>query len=194
MPELWSPLDTVRGPGVHGAAPQASITQAPITLGERRLTGLWQLAGWSDFDSASAEALGAHGLPCPQDFCSVATSEGLTAWRVAPDRIWVETPRALPTTEALVALDLSQSRTVITLKGTQARALLALLCSVEVSAQALPAGGFVQTGIAHTAVLLQCLDDESFEILVPVTWAASLWEAICHNATPFGYTVEGLSP
>jgi heterotetrameric sarcosine oxidase gamma subunit len=69
--------------------------------------------------------------------------------------------------------------------------LLARLAPLDVSLPAFPVGTFAQTGIHHVGVLLRRISAEIFEILIPVTWAATIWELIGDAAAPFGYRVEG---
>lgn len=45
-------------------------------------------------------------------------------------------------------------------------------------------------GIHRVGVLIHRTSEARFEIFTPVTWARSVWELLCLNATPFGYSVE----
>lgn len=163
--------------------------------GSVRCATCGQLAGWSDFAAAAHPALGALDIPNLGGYRRAQCLNGRTLWRVAPDKVWIEGVGALDLTrhggDNLVVLDLSQSRIMVTIAGTKARNLLAMMCPVDVSSDAFAPGDFVQTAMAQTAVLVQCQSDTAFEVMVPVTWAASLWDALCLAATPLGYVVEG---
>jgi heterotetrameric sarcosine oxidase gamma subunit len=69
--------------------------------------------------------------------------------------------------------------------------LLAHLAPLDVSLPAFPVDTFAQTGIHHVGVLLRRTSAETFEILIPVTWAATIWELIGDAAAPFRHRVEG---
>lgn len=185
-----SPLDATLIPGRFGAT-----SETPVTLGQRPLRDLWQLAGWSDFATAATPVLGTLDFAELGDYRAAQIVNGRTLWRVAPDKIWIEGVGASDLKayagDNLAVLDLSHSRTVLTINGAKARDLLAMMCSVDLSSDAFFPGDFVQSGMAQTAVLVQCVSETAFEVLVPITWAASLWDALCLTATPLGYVIEG---
>lgn len=187
MLDHWSPLAPLCVPGRHG-----NPSGDPVRIGTRNLRSLWQLAGWDNFAAASEAALDFVGLSGLGDYRTARQSGDVTCWRIAPDRLLLEGAGDLTgfASADLAVLDLSHARTVITLEGPQARLLLSHLCAVDVDADAFAPGQFMQTGMEQFAVLLQCVTDTSFEITVPVTWAETLWDAICHNAEPFGYEFQ----
>ena len=187
MLDRLSPLAHDLKPGRYGAQ-----SDAPVILGERPIASLWQIAGWADFDAAAAPALAACGFDAANDYRTSVTNGDATAYRIAPDRILIEGAPDLDSfaTDALTVLDLSHARTAITLSGPKARTLLSQLTSVDMSAASFDVGHFVQTGMHHIGVLLKCVGPDRFEILVPSTWAATLWDAICVNAMPLGYEVR----
>ncbi|WP_424988303.1 sarcosine oxidase subunit gamma [Microbulbifer sp. S227A] len=186
MPELLSALHRKTIPGRHGATGGEAIT-----LGTRPLQGLWQLAGWDDFDAAAKPALDHLGLDGLGDYRTARAGERGTAWRIAPDRMLIETHADLSGfgSENLAVLDLGHARTVITLQGEAARTLLSQVVAVDVSATALAPGMFLQTGLHHVGVLIQCTGAQSFDILAPATWAESVWDVLYDNALPHGIRV-----
>lgn len=186
MLEQQSPLKRFVSEGRFNS--QGSV---PLVLGERPLRSLWQVAGWSDFEEQAAAFLSAQGMTFPTDYRNTLSIEGKNLWRTAPDKLLIEGCDLLlaPETGELVVLDLSHARTVVTLSGAPARTLLAQLCSVDVSSAEFKVGEFIQTGIHGISVLIQCIGPDDFEILVPRTWAVSLWELLCENAAPFAYEI-----
>ncbi|MGH1467066.1 MAG: sarcosine oxidase subunit gamma [Cognatishimia sp.] len=186
MLEPKSPLSKYLVPTMVGAQGDDSLC-----LSERPISSLWQIAGWADFDAAAKSVLTKLGVQSG-DYRHKGAQGDVSCYRVAPDRILIEGCQNLDefAAENLVVLDLSHARTVICISGAQARTALAKLCAVDTSAEAFQPGQFIQTGMHHIAVLMQCLSDEEFEIQLPGTWAVSLWEAICFNAEPFGYEVK----
>jgi sarcosine oxidase subunit gamma len=68
--------------------------------------------------------------------------------------------------------------------------LLARLAPLDVPLPAFPAGTLAQTGLHHVGVLRRRTSAETFEILIPVTWVATIRELIGGAAAPFGYVVK----
>lgn len=186
MVEPRSPLAGNLIPGSFGASGMGGVT-----LGTRRLKGLCQIAGWDGFAEAAVPALRTLGLTGLGDFQTAQHGPEVTAWRVAPDKLWLEGAGDLSAfaDAALMVLDLGHARTVITLSGPSARDLLSTVIAVDTRPDALPPGRFAQTGLHHVAVLVHCAGPQSFEILVPGTWAETIWDFLVDSAGPFGVTV-----
>ncbi|MCV0428342.1 MAG: hypothetical protein K5905_23035 [Roseibium sp.] len=182
MAEVLSPLKSKCVAGHHGASEKSGLK-----MGTRALSGLWQIAGWDDFESAAQPVLSSLGLKDGGTFRIAQHADGATAWRIAPDRILIETADPnLENAPELMKLDLSHARSVITLEGPSSRDLLSQLVAIDVTPMAFKPGEFFQTGIHHVGVLIHCLNSDRFDILVPGTWASSVWEALYENALPHG--------
>ncbi|MEM9631656.1 MAG: hypothetical protein AAGA50_10050 [Pseudomonadota bacterium] len=187
MVDVLSPLKTKTKAGRHGAAGDTGVA-----LGTRSIKGLWQLAGWSGFEAAAEPVLKRLGFVDAGTFREARRSESATAWRIAPDKILLETADELGDEQSaeLAVLDLGHARTAITLTGPAARELLSQLIAIDVSPAAFRPGEFLQTGIHHIGVLIHCLEVDRFDILVPGTWAESVWEVLFDNALPHGVEVR----
>lgn len=187
-PPYLCPLESKIIAGHYGA-----YGETGIVFGRRRLRSLWQIAGWDDFDTTSTALLRKLGLPGPGNFRQSQQNGETTSWRIAPDKLLLEGPATLPVTQKqdLVMLDLSHARIAITLYGPAARDLLMQVIAVDMEAGAFTPGEFLQTGIHHVGVLVHCLESERFEVIVPVTWAETIWELLCDNAAPYGYHIDG---
>ncbi|MES0885374.1 sarcosine oxidase subunit gamma [Roseibium sp. SCP14] len=187
MVDVLSPLKTKTKAGRHGAAGDTGVT-----LGIRSIEGLWQLAGWSGFETAAEPILKRLGLEDAGTFREARRTDHATAWRIAPDKILLETARGLGDQQSadLAVLDLGHARAAITLNGPAARDLLSQLIAIDVSTAAFRPGEFIQTGIHHIGVLIHCLEADRFDILVPGTWAESVWEVLFDNALPHGVEVR----
>ncbi|WP_136439314.1 sarcosine oxidase subunit gamma [Pacificoceanicola onchidii] len=187
MVEVRSPLRERITPGQFGAPGDAGVV-----LGNRTLAGLWQIAGWSDFDEAADPVLQALGLTALGSYRQAQQAAGVRAWRTAPDRMLFETPQDLTpfNSAALAVLDLGHARTCITLSGPIARDVLAQVIAVDTAPDVLKPGMFLQTGLHSVAVLVHCTGPDAFEILVPVTWAESVWDILFENALPYGIAVR----
>lgn len=164
----------------------------PIMLGTRWLNGLWQIAGWDDFEIASASVLRRLGVNSLGGFQTAQQSGAVTTWRIAPDRLLIEGSGDLSDTvsESLAVLDLSHARMAITLDGPAARDLLTQVVALDMSPMVWGPGDFRQTGIHGVGVLIHCTGATRFDILVPVTWAETVWDVLYDNAIPHGLTTH----
>lgn len=197
MADIRSPLAAHARPGAHGAA--ASGGAAALTLSHDAPGALFQLAGWADFAEAAAPALSTLGFNGLGDYRSVQVSGPVSAYRIAPDKLLLrgEDHTALATAlkpldpARAATVDLSHARWVIALEGPALEEVLARLVTVDVATTALPAGSFVQTGIHGVPVLLHRIGEQQAELLIPTTFAATIWELTCEACAPFGYRVAG---
>lgn len=198
MLERRSPLADLIGT----SAADMSDQHAPLILSEQALGTLWQVAGWQDFETAVEPILAALGFAGLGDHRSVRTSAGIECYRIAPDRLLLRCPDASVLSAALdkalpgriAALDLSHARIVIRVSGAATVDLMARLAPLDFADAACPIDSFAQTGIHGVPVLIRRGSEEAFDLVVPVTWAVSIWEFVCENARPFGYVVEASRP
>lgn len=175
---------------------------ARLILSEQALGALWQVAGWQDFETAVEPVLSVLGFAGLGGHRSVRVSDATECYRITPDRILLRCPdagvllgaldRALP--GRLAALDLSHTRIVIRVSGEATVDLMARLAPLDFADAAFPIDGFAQTGIHGVPVLIRRQSEEAFDLVVPVTWAVSIWQFVCENAQPFGYAVETPKP
>ena len=140
-----------------------------------------------------APVLGALELDSIGDYRQTQRNVGAAAWRIAPDRVLIETAQDLAEfgSADLAVLDLGHARTVITLHGRAARDLLAHVVSVDIAEEAFPPGEFRQTGLHGVGILMECRDDDSFDVLVPGTWAETVWDMLFDTAQPYGIEIGG---
>lgn len=186
MVEILSPLKTKCVSGQYGASGEAGLK-----LSQRPLRGLWQVAGWDTFETAAAPALADLGLDGLGGYRHAQRNAGVTAFRIAPDKLLIEGCGDLSghASDELVVLDLSHARVAIALSGFAARDLLMQVVAIDLSETAFQPGEFVQSGIHHVGVLIHCTGFDTFEILVPGTWAETTWEVLFENALPHGLVV-----
>ena len=186
MANFLSPLSTKQNVGHHGA-----VGETGVTFSTRSLRGMWQIAGWADFEKTSAPLLKGLGLKGLGDYRQARQAGDVTCWRIAPDRLLFEGCGEISEhmSADLVVLDLSHARTVISVSGPAVRDLLMQIISIDMSHEKITPGDFLQTGIHHVSVLVQCTDVDSFDILVPGTWAEAVWDVLYHNAAPHGIEV-----
>lgn len=193
MPDIHSPLAAIRQSGIFGAqfeaGPGVSVSETPVI-------GLVQIAGWGNFDATVLPRLNDLGFSDAGDFRQCRRANDVHLYRISPDRVLIAAPSpitlpaSLQSNTSLAVLDLSHARVRIAIEGPAAEEVIARLASIDFREAAMPVGNFVQTGIHHVGVLIHRTSADRFEILVPFTWARSIWEIICLNAAPFGYDVK----
>ncbi len=194
MPEILSPLADIYEPGSFGASFENG---AGVKLSDGPVRSLVQIGGWDDFETAVLPGLNELGFDDGGDYRTCRRTDGGKLFRTAPDRVLIagqselKLPHSLIGNDSLAVLNLSHSRTRIIVEGAAAEEVMARLAPIDFRYAAMPVDTFVQTGIHHVGVLIHRTAEMQFEILTPVTWARSIWELICLNATPFGYNVDG---
>ena len=184
MIEMLSPLKGKCVDGRDGASGPAGVT-----IGIRSVNDLWQIAGRQGFKSAADLVLKALGLPGGRgSYRTSQKAEVVTSWRIAPDKLLLEGSGDLTPHESeyLMVLDLGHARAA----RPASRDLLAQLIAISTSNTSFEPGAFVQTGLHHVGVLIHCTGPDSFDILVPGTWAESVWEVLFDSALPHGVTVK----
>ncbi len=180
---------------ITGHAPPTIATDAPLLLSQRAPGAILQVAGWEDFAEAAAPALQALGFEGLGDYRSARREGDAECLRIAPDKLLLRHPDATLLQEAAAkldqsrapSLDLSHARWSVFIEGPAVEDLLLRLAPIDVSLRASPVGRFAQTGVHHVGVTLIRLAEHKFEILIPYTWAMSIWEMICDCARPIGF-------
>ena len=195
MPELRSALATPLRAGRFGA----SAGDPGVVLSERPLGTLIQIAGWRDsFEPAVGAVLQRLGFPGVGGFDRAQVAGDALAFRCAPERVllrlaspavWAGVSAGLD--QALTpVLDLSHSRTVLSLAGANVADLLARVLPIDCDGAEFPVDRFVQSALHSVGVLVH-RRAAGFEIYVPRSFAVAIWEVLTENAGPFGYRVDG---
>ena len=86
-------------------------------------------------------------------------------------------------------LDLSDAKTILQISGVSATQILARLCAVNFSEDAFPVGSFTTTGMHHVGVSVWHHED-GFRLLLPRSFAASLYHLILQISEQFGCEVQ----
>jgi methylglutamate dehydrogenase subunit D len=88
-------------------------------------------------------------------------------------------------------VDQSQAKAVLRLSGTRARDVLAKGCGLDLHARAFKPGDAAMTQVALIPCQLWQLDETpSFELSVPLGYAASLWSWLTASAAEYGFEVK----
>ncbi len=157
---------------------------------------LIQLAAWPETVSAlgikTAEAFDIPGAPGPGKF--VETKDGLLLrveplkwWLVALGEASVSPPAVSPDEGSL--LDMSQSRAWLKFRGDKAQTLLNHFLPVDLREASFPPGSVASTAFHHTGVTVWRTDGE-YNLLLPRSFAVSLWEMLRDSAKQYGLEVH----
>lgn len=195
MVEVRSQLAGRIKPGRYGAgdAPQ-------VTLSEVRGRRIVQAAGWSDtFEDVGRQIAEAAGGTVPGTFGIAAVADTVTAIWAGAERLWFTADdlalmsrfEGKFTDDDAVFLDISESRTILRVKGLRAREVLAKGVAVDLHTSVFPVQAIAHTMVEHAGVLVHRVGPEAFELYVPRSYAVNLWHWLTESAAEFGYEVEG---
>jgi methylglutamate dehydrogenase subunit D len=171
------------------------LIAAGVEVAERRSLAMVQIVALAGAGSAVRAALVASGLGAPPGPNRTASPARATMLWLGPDRWLVVEPRDAGASSwhaALVAAggiltDLGHSRTVIRIAGAAAREVLAAGVGPDLHPAVFPPGACLQTNLAHTNVLLHAVDPvPSFDLYVPRSYAADLWDWLSDAAAGIG--------
>lgn len=147
---------------------------------------LVQLAGWpAGFDGIAARLAELVGCPVPTGTRTAITRGAVTLFRVGPERLWIVAPSMSATVTQLrqafagdkaAVTELGHARTALRLAGQAAPDLLARCVAVDLDLAVFPPGAFAQTQLHQIGVLLHRVGDDVFELYIPRSYAASIWD------------------
>ena len=200
MVEPRTPLDACATPLTTNSSGDAlnalRISHGPVGT-------LVQVSGWDPyFETAIAPALKGLGLSGLGEYNEAQVGTHCICFRTAPNRLLIwqrEAGNALVRLEVLdpaasPVLDLSHGRVRITIDGSQAQDLMARLSTIDFRERAFADLAFAQTEIHHTSCMIFRPHSGTYELLVPSSYARSLWDFVCDVARPFGLNPEASNP
>jgi len=165
-----------------------------VTLSEVGSFSLTQFSAWPEtLEQAGKDAARLAGCKtAPGPGQSAEGAKG-TLMRTEPLKWWLigrETQAEQPalSAEGAIPLDLSSSRTWLRVSGPEAAGLLNRFLPLNLSDAAFPPGTCASSAIHHIGVTLW-RDEEGFNLLLPRSFAASLWEMLLESAAQFGVEV-----
>ncbi|MEM7669438.1 MAG: hypothetical protein AAF317_09855 [Pseudomonadota bacterium] len=159
-----------------------------LTLSERRVGSIWQVAAWPDQIAAAgqvvARAIGASEAPAAGQS---ASGRGGVALRTEPLK-WLlvsEAPLAVPDMGGSgTVVDLSHARTVIRIDGAAMPDLMAREMALDFRAAAMPDGRVATSGIHHIAVTTH-VRDGGLDLYLFRSFSLTLWEHLVETAGQF---------
>ena len=168
---------------------------AAITLEDVFPFSLHQIAAWPDTvakaGAVAAKQAGCASAPDPGHAMIGSASallrvEPLKWWLISPDSD-VAPPKIADTQGA--ALDLSHSRTWIRVSGDKSETLLNHFLPLDLRDGAFPPGSVASTAFHHVGITLW-REEAGYSLLVPRSFAVSLWELLVETATQYGIAVK----
>lgn len=194
--DIRSPIEHALVAGSHGAQGDAGVS-----LTEIRTFELIQVMARRGKAGETAQATKAHfGSPAPETPKAIDAADATLIWS-GPDQFFVLSNGGKHAIEALAPVfagsaslsDQSHARTLISVSGKKARAMLAKLSSIDLHPAAFPVGAAAATSVDHTSVTLWRGKDRKgqavFNLLVFATFAESLWHTILDSAAEYGVTI-----
>lgn len=167
---------------------------AGVTLSEVHPFTLTQVSAWPDsLAGAGREAARLAGCAAAPTPGQALEGTNGTLMRIEPLKWWLISETETGAQPSLAAddgasLDLSSSRTWIRLQGPKAAVLLNHFLPLNLSGKAFPPGTCASTAFHHIGVTLW-RDEESFHLLLPRSFAATLWEMLTESAAQYGLEV-----
>jgi heterotetrameric sarcosine oxidase gamma subunit len=203
MTNWSSAINRDRQPGRYGADGDVGII-----LGEIQAATHMQFAAWPDtLDQMGAVAMATAGVATVPTVGRVSRAGYVSLLRVEPLKWWLVSPAPLATpplvasglasgvtsgvasSEVGAVLDISDARCWITLTGPRAATLLAHSLPIDVRPTAFADDAVVSSAIHHVGVTLWRADD-GFNLLVPRSYAASIWQLLFGLAQQYGVDVR----
>lgn len=190
MAERLSALQAHLVPGRRGRAGATGLV-----LAEVRDASLTQITAWpgslGQAGAAIAELTGVPAAPGPGQSAPCPSGRLL---RVEPLQWWLigRAPLAcagMTTQEAFSTLDLSHARCWLRLSGPAAAAALHHHLPLDLRAAAFPEGRVASSAIHHVGVTLW-REEDGFGLLVPRSFAVSVWELLVATGTQYGVDIR----
>jgi sarcosine oxidase subunit gamma len=177
-------LEAGRGGGRRG--------DTPIRIALIAGTASAQVQAWPGKRAELATALAPVGLRLPEGQ-SFAECDGRLCGHIAPGRYLVLSDGAVADVAAAVpgavgaVADLSHARSGVRVSGAAVEALMAK-AAIDFSAAAFPPGRLAQTSIHHMGCLVLRRADDTFDLFVLTSFAASFADWLTDAAREFGWS------
>ncbi len=192
MSEAISPLR-------HHSEARVPAGEAGVTLTERKLVSLVQVAAWPE-TAEQVEGILASLLGCapPQrpsgssgdaEGAILAIAPGRWLVESRDSRLAVQLAEQVPAALGAVT-DLSHARVALRITGPRAAWVLAKGLALDLHPAAFPPMKVAQSAAHEIGVILRRLSAESFDLYVYRGFALSFWEWLTEAAAETGYRVD----
>ncbi len=172
-----------------------------VVMAERRFVGKINLRVEPTNRDAMTAARGVLGFELPTEANTVAGGEGVCALWLGPDE-WLITAAVTEAAGLLArlggalaghhasAVEVSDARTVIVLRGARARDVLAKGCGLDLHPRQFRPGRCAQTALARAGVLIhQTVAEPAYDIYVERSFAQYLWTWLEDAAAEYGFVI-----
>jgi sarcosine oxidase subunit gamma len=188
--------------GLAARASQGGHATAGVILGESAYRTIINIRGNSSDPAFLAAVKTATGVELPVKANTVSTYGSTSILWLGPNEWWVVTApdrseELVPTLrqafegQHAAVVDVSESRTVITVSGPKARDMLARGISLDLHPRVFAPGQCAQTGMAKANILLHQIDDKpSYDIYVLKSFSDYLWRWSEKIAADFGLAIS----
>jgi heterotetrameric sarcosine oxidase gamma subunit len=110
---------------------------------------------------------------------------------VGKDQTYGETAARLTATSAKIAVnDVSSSRTALRVSGPNVRDILVSSCTIDLHPSRFTAGMSASTSLVHIASIMDCINDDTFDLYVSRAYAVSFWEWLIEASEEYGGEVK----
>ena len=187
----------------HTEAAIVGAGAAGVTLTERQLVSLVQVAAWPDtVEQVTDSVASLAGCAPPQGPSGSSGGPEGAILAIAPGRLLVESrdPRlALLLAEQIspesgtqlgAVTDLSHARIAIRISGPKAAWILSKGMAIDFHPAVFPPMKVAQSAIHEVGVVVRRLSPESFDLYVYRGFALSFWEWLTEAAAETGYRVD----
>lgn len=200
MAESYNRRSSLQHFGLSAAAAKGDAG-ANVLVGESAHRAIVNIRG-DGGDAFKAAVKSVTGVDLPVKPNTTAQAGAFRILWLGPTEWWVVTTAG--TEEKLVAdlrqafagqhaavIDVSESRTVITLAGPVARDVLARGCSLDLHPRVFGPGQCAQTGLTKANIMLDQVDDRpSFEIYVLKSFSDYLWQWLWLIGRDYSFAIK----
>jgi len=187
MAEAYTRRSALQHFGLTAAAAKSDASGAEVLISEVAHRAIVNIRG-DGGDTFRAAVKSVTGVDVPVKPNTTARDGDFHILWLGPTEWWVVTTsgteeklaadlRQAFTGQHAAVIDVSESRTVITLSGAKARDVLARGCSLDLHPRVFGPGQCAQTGLTKANILLDLIDGTpTFDIYVLKSFADYLWQ------------------
>jgi sarcosine oxidase subunit gamma len=187
MADAYTRRSALQHFGLTAAAAKSDAAGADLVIGESAHRAIVNIRG-DGGEAFRAAVKSVTGVDLPVVPNTTAKAGDFRILWLGPTEWWVVTTggaeeklvadlRQAFTGQHAAVIDVSESRTVITLSGPSARAVLARGCSLDLHPRAFGPGQCAQTGLTKANIMLDQIDaTPSFDVYVLKSFADYLWQ------------------
>lgn len=165
-----------------------------VRVAELRLWALSILRG--DADALGGAIREGLNVDLPREACRAGEADEAAALWLGPDEWMLVSPKGLDARHAALddalagrhhqRVDVSDHYTLIELRGTRVRSLLAKLVTLDLHPSAFRPGDVKGTALAAAQTYLWCVEDDRFRLTARRSFADYVWCLIAHAGHEWG--------